>query len=62
MVIKITPEQYNHFMTNFNPQSGFRVGQAFLNKYMKNTIDPELFYESCDDKAWTMIVDRYVEW
>lgn len=58
---KVTPDQYNHFLTNFNNQSGLRVGQAFLNKYIEDP-DPRLFYEICDDTAWQIIIDEYVDW
>lgn len=37
-----------------------RVGQAFINEFTEDTIDPELFYEEDNQKCFLLIRERYM--
>ena len=41
---------------------GIRFGQAWINEYLPaNQADPELFYETDEDKAIALILKKYVD-
>jgi len=46
-----------YFTTKNFPQ---RFGQAFMNEFMNNVIDADVFYETDTTVAKRMILDRYV--
>ncbi|MNY20664.1 hypothetical protein D3C86_1541590 [compost metagenome] len=60
---KITLEEYSKFIKEYNdgiyPHS--RLGQAFLNKYFKDVVDNEVFYEEDYWPCAGMIAARYVK-
>jgi len=61
--IKIDQVEVAKFMIDYivgdHPHQ--RVGQAFLNTLLPSVVDPELFYEENVDRAWEIIVEKYVD-
>jgi hypothetical protein len=59
--------ELNHFYEQFRrsglARRGYRFGQAWINEYLPaNQADPEIFYEEGDEKAYALIMKRYVRW
>lgn len=61
---QITPKQMWYFMENYNRglYHNERLGQAFVNEFMVDRNDPDLFYEEDRRKAAAVIAERYVNW
>lgn len=61
--MKVSVEDYNTFRNHF--YSGLmphlRLGQAFITYFKIEGVHTELFYERDDNKAITIIFERYIE-
>lgn len=61
--LKITPYELYQFMSGYHaiyPHE--RLGQAFVNKFLVDQQDPDLFYEEDRNKAEKIIATKYVNW
>lgn len=61
---QITPKQLWYFMENYNRglYHRERLGQAFVNEFMLDRNDPDLYYEEDRKKAEAIITGRYLNW
>lgn len=61
---QITPKQMWYFMENYNRGQYHheRLGQAFVNEFLVDHPDPELFFEEDLSRAEAIITERYVNW
>lgn len=67
--MKKTPwNRFEHFSVRYwveNDRIGnpghLRLGQAFMNEFYPEIADPEVYYETDNNAAWLLIVERYVE-
>ena len=58
----ICPDKYNDFIVRFYRfmANDFRFGQAFVNEFVQDVGDPDLFYEEDHEKAKTLAWEKYV--
>jgi hypothetical protein len=62
--MKVTPLQYQTFLLSFAVRMQYpklRLGQAFMNAFMPEERNPDLFYAG-NEEAKSMIEDNYVDW
>ncbi len=59
--MKITSKEYTYFVDDYMNGMFFgkSVGKAFTDKY--NLIDPKLYHEKDEEKAWDRIAEKYVD-
>ena len=60
---KINSRQLYDFMVRYKSMYPHeRLGQAFVNEFLIDRQDPDLFYEEDRTKAEKIIADKYVNW
>ena len=60
---QITYQTYQTFVREYDTTDRYvnlRFGQAFMNQFVRNVTDPDLFYCRDRKRAEGMIMDRYI--
>ena len=60
-IVKIEPRVYYNWHRGINNKGPLRYGQAFLNALFPKVADPQLFYQTDQQKAIDRILELYVD-